>query len=77
MNKTKKNRNTYNKTKKNRNAHNKTKKKYIFTKKDYISGDGMQTNIWGPAMWHYLHTMSFNYPIEPTPENKKITEILF
>jgi len=22
-------------------------------------------------MWHYLHTMSFNYPVNPTPENKK------
>ena len=22
-------------------------------------------------MWHYLHMMSFNYPVNPTPENKK------
>ena len=58
-------------TRKNRNTHNKTKKKYVFTKNDYNAGDGMQTNIWGPAMWHYLHTMSFNYPVEPTAENKK------
>ena len=57
-------------TRKNRNTHNKTKK-HVFTKKDYESGDGMMTKIWGPAMWHYLHTMSFNYPVEPTPENKK------
>jgi len=57
-------------TRKNRNTHNKTKKP-VFTKKDYASGDGMMTKIWGPAMWHYLHTMSFNYPVKPTPENKK------
>jgi len=46
-------------------------KNRTFKKKDYISGDGMLTTVWGPSMWHYLHTMSFNYPIEPTPENKK------
>ena len=60
-----------NKTRKNRNIHNKTKKKYVFTKNDYNSGDGMLTTVWGPAMWHYLHTMSFNYPVKPTLENKK------
>ena len=43
----------------------------IFTKKHYNSGDGMITSIWGPSMWHYLHTMSFNYPVKPTNENKK------
>jgi hypothetical protein len=57
-------------TRKNRNTHNKTKKN-IYKKSDYSSGDGMLTTVWGPAMWHYLHTMSFNYPVEPTPENKK------
>jgi len=60
-----------NKTRKNRNTHNKTKKKYTFTKKDYQSGDGMMTLIWGPAAWHFLHTISFNYPVNPTAENKK------
>lgn len=42
----------------------------VFTKKQYNSGDGMLTSVWGPSMWHYLHTMSFNYPVEPTKENK-------
>jgi hypothetical protein len=56
-------------TRKNKNTHNKTKKR-VFSKKDYESGDGMMTKIWGPAMWHYLHTMSFNYPVEPTKEQK-------
>lgn len=60
-----------NKTRKNRNAHNKTKKKYVFTKNDYNSGDGMLTTVWGPPMWHYLHTMSFNYPVKPTLQDKK------
>jgi hypothetical protein len=47
-----------------------TAKKRTFKKKDYGSGDGMMTTIWGPSMWHYLHTMSFNYPIEPTDADK-------
>jgi len=50
---------------------NKTKKKRIFTKKDYNAGDGMITSVWGPPLWHYLHTMSFNYPVNPTSEEKK------
>jgi hypothetical protein len=58
-------------TRKNRNTHNKTKKIYVYKKSDYKSGDGMLTTVWGPAMWHYLHTMSFNYPVNPTAENKK------
>jgi len=57
-------------TRKNRNTHNKTKKR-IFTKKDYKSGDGMLVSVWGPAQWHFLHTMSFNYPVKPTLEDKK------
>lgn len=56
-------------TRKNRNTHNKTKK--TFTKKDYNSGDGMITKIWGPLAWTFLHTMSFNYPVNPTPNEKK------
>jgi len=58
-------------TRKNRNTHNKTKKNFVYKKSDYNSGDGMLTTVWGPAMWHYLHTMSFNYPVNPTVENKK------
>lgn len=54
------------KTRKNR----KTTKR-IFTRKDYNAGDGMLTTVWGPPMWHYLHTMSFNYPVNPTKEDKR------
>ena len=25
---------------------------------------------WGPAAWHYLHAVSFTYPVEPTSEVK-------
>jgi len=57
-------------SRKNRNTTNKTKER-TFSKKDFLSGDGMMTKIWGPAMWHYLHTMSFNYPVNPTNEDKK------
>jgi hypothetical protein len=56
----------------NRNFTTKTKaKKRTFSRKDYMSGDGMLTSVWGPAAWHLLHTISFNYPINPTEENKK------
>ena len=56
-------------TRKNRNTHNKTKK--AFGKKDFLSGDGMLVSVWGPPLWHYLHTMSFNYPVKPTAADKK------
>lgn len=49
----------------------KTKKHRTYSKSDYNSGDGMLTTVWGPALWHYLHTMSFNYPVNPTNEDKK------
>ena len=53
-----------------RKIKSKSKSDRVFSKKDYISGDGMLTTIWGPNMWHYLHTMSFNYPINPDESNK-------
>jgi len=63
------------KTKKEKTKREKTKKektkKRTFTRKQYNSGDGMLTAVWGPSMWHYLHTMSFNYPVKPTCEDKK------
>ena len=65
--KTKKNK--HHNIKKRSNKHRANKR--IFTKKQYNSGDGMLTSVWGPSMWHYLHTLSFNYPIKPTCEDKK------
>jgi len=49
---------------------NKTSK-YVYSEEDYNSNDGMLTAVWGPSMWHYLHTMSFNYPVNPTNETKE------
>jgi hypothetical protein len=46
--------------------HNKT-----YRKKDFNSGDGMLVNVWGPPLWHYLHIMSFNYPVKPSIKDKK------
>jgi hypothetical protein len=42
-----------------------------FNKKDYNSNDGMLTSVWGPPAWHFLHTISFNYPVKPTCEQRK------
>ena len=44
---------------------------HAFTKEDYNSNDGMLTTVWGPSQWHVLHTMSFNYPVNPTPQEKR------
>jgi hypothetical protein len=58
------------KTRKNNVSNGKTRKK-VFKKKDFYSGDGFLTTVWGPPFWHTLHTISFNYPVNPTPEQKK------
>jgi len=42
----------------------------IYSINDYESNNGMLTTVWGPSMWHYLHTMSFNYPVNPTNDDK-------
>tara|TARA_Y100000389_G_scaffold84002_1_gene80627 strand:+ start:1414 stop:2004 length:591 start_codon:yes stop_codon:yes gene_type:complete len=44
----------------------KKNKSKVFTQNDYKSKDGMLTAIWGPGLWHSLHTISFNYPNNPT-----------
>ena len=51
--------------------HNNKRKGKVFTKKNYQSNDGMLTTVWGPSMWHYMHAMSFNYPVHPTAKQKK------
>lgn len=38
---------------------------------DFHSNNGIMTTIWGPPTWHLLHCISFNYPVEPTAEEKK------
>jgi hypothetical protein len=47
------------------------KKESVFKSTDFHSGDGMLTTVWGPSLWHSLHTISFNYPNHPTKKEKK------
>ena len=47
------------------------KNKKTYSLNDYNSCDGMLTSVLGPGMWHSLHTISFNYPINPTKNDKR------
>ena len=49
----------------------KQKKNKTYKKKDFVSSDGMVTSVWGPPLWHFLHIISFNYPVHPTKKDKK------
>jgi len=57
-----------NKKRKNTKRKKKTRR---YKLNDYKSSDGMLTSVWGPSLWHFLHTMSFNYPVHPSEEDKK------
>ena len=71
MSKTRKNRTTNNKTMRQRQRQrDKDTTSRVFKKNDYYSGDGFLTSTWGPPLWHALHTMSFNYPVNPSLEDK-------
>ena len=35
------------------------------------------SNIWGPSAWRFLHTITFNYPINPTNDQKEIYRNFF
>ena len=59
------------KTRKNKSLYGKTRKQKVFKKSDFYSGDGFLTTIWGPTQWHMLHTISFNYPVNPTIQDKQ------
>jgi hypothetical protein len=37
---------------------------------DNYSKNGMQTKVWGPTGWVFLHSIAQNYPEEPTNEQK-------
>lgn len=50
-----------------KNKPNKTKE-YTYSNVHFTSKDGMLTSVWGPGMWHFLHTMSFNYPNQPSKD---------
>jgi len=47
------------------------RRRKTYKKKDYEDGNGMLTKIWGPSLWHYLHVMSFNYPVRPSQKDKE------
>ena len=57
--------------KKTSKASSKKTRRVMYSKREFNSGDGMLTTVWGPSLWHSLHTISFNYPVEPTNEDKK------
>lgn len=59
------------KSTKSRNTKKNKTRKRVFHKTDYNSGDGMLTYVWGPALWHSIHTVSFNYPVHPTEKDKR------
>jgi len=50
---------------------NRNDREIKYNKADYDSNNGMMTSIWGPPAWHFLHCISFNYPVNPTSEEKK------
>ena len=60
-----------NKTRRKNTRANKKGKSSVFTRKHFLSNDGMLTTVWGPSTWHLLHTMSFNYPVSPTCDDKR------
>jgi hypothetical protein len=60
-----------NRTKRNIKVKKYKTRKKTYGKNDFKSKDGMLTSVWGPSLWHYLHTMSFNYPVNPTDVQKK------
>jgi len=59
------------KSNKKKTKHNRNKKKRVYTKKNYESNDGIMTSIWGPSAWHFIHSISFNYPINPSCDEKR------
>jgi hypothetical protein len=38
---------------------------------------GLLTKIWGPHIWKTLHFISFNYPNDPSYEQKKVYKLFF
>lgn len=39
--------------------------------------NGLITKIWGPPLWTSLHSITFGYPIHPTPEQKEDYKTFF
>lgn len=49
----------------------------VFDQTDMESGNGFMTYVWGPGFWMTLHTISLNYPVNPTPDQKKQYKAFF
>ena len=58
-------------TRKNKKSVKKNNLYSIFSEEDYNSNNGFSTLIWGPCAWLFLHSISFNYPVNPTKNDKK------
>ena len=39
-------------------------------RRSLLSPDGFPPRTWGPALWHVIHILAFNYPLRPTPVQK-------
>lgn len=37
----------------------------------------MQSECWGPSAWLYLHSLTFNFPIEPSQKDKELIKLYF
>ena len=44
---------------------------YVFTEEDYNNDNGILTSVWGPSLWHALHCISVNYPVNPSTYDKR------
>jgi hypothetical protein len=44
---------------------------YVFTEEDYNNDNGILTSVWGPSLWHTLHCISVNYPLNPSTDDKR------
>ena len=42
-----------------------------------IFNTGLNSNIWGPGAWIFLHSISLTYPNNPTENDKKMYKIFF
>jgi len=61
----------------------KTKKRqHLYFKKFRLkthgkSDQGMQTSVWGPLLWTFLHIVSFNFPVHPDGEKRLQHKLFF
>lgn len=38
----------------------------------YKNTNGLNTKLWGPIVWDFLHIISLNYPVNPTDKDKYV-----